>query len=365
MNIIRPDNETVKRTSLERYNYNLPKFVVCSDNKKIPPKAERYLPKQYAQSKPYIVVNNPNCNHYIWFDVDREDSMILWEIIGIPAPTLVVQNKANYHSQYLYEFQTPLPARDKRSDSTKRVLDAVIQYYKIVLNSHKVIIDQMQLCKNAIYDQWETWGSDSNCGIYTLSELAEYIKPVPQKRELPKDTDDRDSRNCYLFYQGRYYAYDIIKNCKSENELYSMVWVYINQLNDNEIREQFPHKGALGPGEIKDIVKSISSWVWKYRYNFELLKPSNKNVGALGLNPMGSGWLKQDSTAEVKKRQSLGAEYSNRVKKEKTQHAIWLGVQQCREKGVEITKKNVSELSGIPLRTIYCYVDLLDKFSTE
>ena len=365
MPIILPDNKTVKMTSLERYNYNLPKFVICSNSKKIPTKAERYLPKQYAQSKPYLVVNNPKYSHYVVFDVDKENSMALWELVEIPGPTLVVQNKTNYHSHYLYELQVPLPAKDKRSDSTKKLLEAVIQYYKFVLMSHRAIIDQMQLSKNALCDQWKTRGSDGNCGIYTLSELAEYIKPIPQRREFLKDTDDKDSRNCYLFNQGRYYAYDIAKDCGSENELFSMVWVYINQLNDNEIKEQFPNKGAIGLSEIRDIVKSISSWVWKHRYNFELLKPFNKNLGALGLTPMGSGWLKKDSIAEVKKRQRLGAEYCHRTQKEKTQYAIWLGVQQCKEKGFEITTKNISELSGIPIRTVYRYIDLLDKFSTK
>ncbi|MDQ1252733.1 MAG: hypothetical protein QG646_1865 [Euryarchaeota archaeon] len=367
MNIIIPDNKNVKRTSLERYGYNLPKYVICSDNKRIPPKAERYLPKQYAQSKPYIVVNNPKYSHYIAFDVDREDSMILWELIGIPAPTLVVQNKANYHSHYLYELQTPLPARDKRTASTNRLLDAVIEYYKFVLCSHKAIVEQKQLAKNALCDQWGIWGSDGNCGMFTLSELGEYTKAIPRRRELSKDTDGKDSRNCYLFNQGRYYAYDIIKNCDSENELFGMVWAYLNQLNDNEIREreEFSHKGVLLPGEIKDIAKSISRWVWDNRHNFGLLKPSNRNLGALGLAQMGKGWNYEDSKAEVKKRQRLGAEYCHRIQKEKTEHALWLGVQQCREKALEITTKNVSELSGINIRTVYRYVDLLDKLSTE
>ena len=189
-----------------------------------------------------------------------------------------------------------------------------------------------------------------------------------RRRELSKDTDDKDSRNCYLFNQGRYYAYDIIKNCDSENDLFGMVWAYLNQFNDNEIREreEFSHKGVLLPGEIKDIAKSISRWVWNNRHNFGILKPStNKNVGVLGLNPMGSGWLKSDSEKEVKKRKRLGAEYSNQVRKEKTEHALWLGVQQCREKALEITTRNVSELSGINIRTVYRYVDLLDELSTE
>jgi hypothetical protein len=363
MSIILKNNELVNITSLERYSYNLPKYVICSDNKRIPPKAERYLPKQYAQSKPYIVVNNPKYNHYIAFDVDREDSMILWEIIGIPGPTLVVQNKANYHSHYFYELGTPLPARDKRTASTNKLLDAVVEYYKFVICSHKAVVEQTQLSKNALCDQWGTYGSDGNCGIYTLSELGEYIKAIPRKRELP--VDNKDSRNCYLFAQGRYYAYSIVKDCGSENELYGMVWAYLNQLNDNEIREQFSHKGVLGPGEMNDTAKSISRWVWDKRHNFGLLKPSNRNKGALGLNPMGSGWLKEDSEKEVKRRQRLGAEYCHRTQKEKTEHAIWLGVQQCKENGLEITAKNVSELSGINIRTVYRYIDLLDKLSTE
>ena len=232
-------------TSLERYKYNLPKFVICSDNKKIPPKSDRYLPKQYAVSKPYLVANNPKYNHYIIFDIDREDSMILWEIVGIPAPTLVVQNRANYYSHYIYELKEPIPAKDKRSSATNKLLDAVTQYYKFVLASHKAIIDQIQLSKNALCNQWETWGSNDNCGIFTLSELAEYIKHTPKKHKLPQDIENTDSRNCYLFNHGRYYAYSIAKSCKSENELLGEVWIYLNNMNDNDVKRQFPTKGVL------------------------------------------------------------------------------------------------------------------------
>ena len=351
-------------TSLERYQYNLPKFVICSDNKRIPPKAERYKQKLYAQLKPYLVANNPKYNRYIIFDVDKEDSMILWDLVGIPGPTLVVQNTDNYHSHYVYELFTPLPVRSKRSDKTKKLLDAVIDYYKLILCSHRAIVDQMQLSKNALSEHWATWGPGDNCGIYTLSELAEYIKSIPQKRELPKDTDNRDSRNCYLFNQGRYYAYDIVKNCESENALLSMVGSFLNQLNDNEIKGQFPGEGVLSFSEIKDIVKSISSWVWDKRRNFSLLKPYNKNSGALGLDPMGSGWKYEDSRTEVKRREGLGAEYCHRMQKEKTQHAIYLGVERCKERGLEITTNNVSELSGVNVRTVRRYYKLLEELST-
>jgi len=288
--------------------------------------------------------------------------MILWDLVGIPGPTMVVQNTDNYHSHYIYELGIPLPVRSKRSDKTKKLLDAVTDYYKLILCSHKVIVDQMQLSKNALSERWATWGSGEDCGLFSLSELSDYIKFIPQKR-VPKDIN-RDSRNCYLFNQGRYYAYDIVKDCGSENNLYGMVHVYLNQLNDDELKGQFPGEGVLSFSEVKDIVKSISSWVWDKRHNFSLLKSYGKNSGALGLDPMGSGWKYEDSRAEVKRRQSLGAEYCHRTQKEKTQYGIYLGVERCKERGLEITTKNVSELSGVSIWTVRRYYKLLEELST-
>ena len=80
---------------------------------------------------------------------------------------------------------------------------------------------------------------------------------------------------------------------------------------------------------------------------------------------MGSGWNYQDSKEEVKKRQKMGAEYSNKFRKEKTRHAILTGIQQCKQEGLEITTNNVSELSGVHIRTVQRYIELLEDFSTK
>jgi hypothetical protein len=345
----------------ERYKYNLPNFVISSDDKKRPAMDDRYQPKESALSKPYLVANNPKYNHYVIFDVDTSNSLTLWDSVGIPSPTLIVQNKENYHSHYYYELETPLPAKSKRSTPTQKLLEAVILYYKYALMSHHAVVEQMQLSKNAVSDSWETYGASDNCGIYTLSELAEYTKPIPKKPELPKDVSC-EGRNDYLFNCGRYYAYSIVKDCESEGDLFGMIWVYLNQLNNNEINDIFTQKTSLSTGEVREITKSISTWVWDKRLKFCLLKPSNRNLGALGLDKMGSGWNYQDSKVEVKRRKSLGAEYTNKVRKEKTEHAIWLGIKMCQDQGIEITKLNVSKLSGVSLKTVYRHSDLLNQF---
>jgi ribosomal protein L37AE/L43A len=337
--------------SLERYVKNLPNVLVCSDNKKIPAKSDRWILKKYALNKPYLVVNNPKRNHYATFDVDTCDSLYLWEIIGVPCPTLIVANKDSHSSHYLYEFINPLPERRLWSEKTVKLIESFCKYYCYVLQSHKVIIDQMQLSKNAMSAQWETWGgSADNCGVYSVSELAEYIKPIP--KTASKTEADQDSRNCYLFNNSRRYAYSIVKDCQTEIEFYNRLDAYMVSVNEIEIPGQFPNKGKLESGEVKSTFKSISGWVWGRRSNLQLMKKADVNYGALGLDPMGAGWKYEDSKVEVKNRQKLSAEYCHRTQKEKTQHAIWLGIQQCRETGLEVTQKNVSECSGVPLRSV-------------
>jgi hypothetical protein len=340
-------------SSLDRYKANLPHTVICSESKMIPVKAERFLPKRYALNKPYLVVNNPKRNWYFIVDVDRDDSLIWWDIAGLPCPTLIVVNKDTGRSHYYYELALPLPERSKWSEKTNRLIEAVIRYYCYALQSHKAIIDQIQLSKNAVCGQWETFGADDNCGLYSMSELAEYNKPLPKITKITED--DKDSRNCYLFNQGRKFAYSIVKDCNSEIEFNNRLEAHLLHLNAVVIPSEFPDKGSLEYGEVKSIRKSISCWVWTKRSNFQLVK----SVGVMGFNPIDETWLKEDSLTEIKKRQRLSADYTHQVRKEKTTNAIQSGVKSCRDRGMEITVKNVAELSGVNVRSVYRYINLL------
>jgi hypothetical protein len=339
--------------SIERYIENLPSLLICSDTKAVPAKSERFLPKRYALDKPYVVVNNPKYNRYITFDVDSGDSLFLWDIIGVPCPTLIVANRDTHSSHYLYELLNPLPERRKWSEKTNRLVESVIKYYCWALGSHKAIIDQIQLTKNAVCSQWETFSAGDKCGQFSVSELAEYNQPLP--KIAPRTAEDI-GRNCYLFNRGREYAYSIVKDCNSETELYNLLFAFLTHLNLTEIPNQFPGKGSLASGEVKDTAKSIAGWVWYRQSNFQHVK----RVGVMGFNPIDEGWSKEDSIAEIKNRQRLSAGYSNQVRKAKTQHAIWSGIQSCRDRGLEITVKNVSELSGVNISTVYRHIDLLE-----
>jgi len=336
--------------AIDRYVENLPKLLICSDNKRIPVKSERWLPKQYALTKQYVVVNNPKYNRYITFDVDRSDGLFLWEMIGVPCPTLIVANKESHSSHYLYELINPLPERRLWSEKTNKLIEEFCQFYCCVLGSHKMILDQMQLSKNAMSDQWEVWGAGDNSGQYSVSELIEYAKLIP--KITAKTEADKDGRNCYLFHSGRRYAYSIVKDCQTDIEFNNLLWAYMVYVNEVVISVQFPHKGKLESGEVTSTFKSTSSWVLDRRYNFQLVKKADVNYGALGLDPMGAGWKYEDSKVEVKNRQKLSAEYCHRTQKEKTQHAIWLGIQYCRNSGIEVTQKNVSIWSGVPLISV-------------
>lgn len=340
--------------SLERYEKNLPKVLICSDNKMIPAKSERWFSKQDAIDKRYVVANHPNRIFYIIFDIDS-DGLFLWETLGVQCPTLIVYDVLTHRCHYIYELYNPLPARNLWSDKTVKLVKEVCEYYSDIFKSHKVITNQMQLSKNALFTQWGLMSAGDNCGVYSLSELAEPIKPIPQKRELITDTTDKDSRNCYLFDTCRLYAYSVVKDCGTEAELFGLVYADLVHLNETAVRSQFPDKGVLGLSTINSTAKSISGWTWLNRSNFQLVRKAGVNYGAMGLPPMGKGWTKKDSTIEVKNRQKLSAEYCHRIQKEKTQHAIWLGIQYCRNSGIEVTQKNVSEQSGVSLRGVKEY----------
>lgn len=42
------------------------------------------------------------------FDVDRENSAMDWELVGLPSPNIVVQNKLNGRCHYIYALKSPI-----------------------------------------------------------------------------------------------------------------------------------------------------------------------------------------------------------------------------------------------------------------
>lgn len=45
---------------------------------------------------------------FMVFDLDRENSAMDWELVGLPSPNLIVQNTLNGRCHYIYALESPI-----------------------------------------------------------------------------------------------------------------------------------------------------------------------------------------------------------------------------------------------------------------
>ncbi|WP_437340178.1 replication initiation protein [Avibacterium paragallinarum] len=45
---------------------------------------------------------------FMVFDLDRKNSAMDWELVGLPSPNIIVQNKENGRCHYIYALETPI-----------------------------------------------------------------------------------------------------------------------------------------------------------------------------------------------------------------------------------------------------------------
>jgi hypothetical protein len=355
--------DEMRHPALQRFRDYLPYNPYCSRSKRL----EYIQDKEAAASFPYVQINYPIIR-YVVFDLDYAGSALAASDHELPHPTLAVVNRENGHSHCMYELLKPLPR--KHSRSTRLLLRDVTGAYGDILCADKCITTQKQLVKNPLHIQWDVICPTGYGGVFTLSELAEYI-PVEWKRardntrKFPatRDTKVRTfeetynpiSRNCSLFENGRYYAYSIVCQCSSYDELYGHVLDWIGGLNETKVPRYFPAK--LPYSELRSIARSIASWTYDHRTSFMKV---DVNEGAMGFPSMkGTVWTRGDYQREVRRRRRLAAKRTNEVRREATKRKIADAVEQCRGNGLEPSARVVSELSGVPLRTVYNYKELL------
>ncbi|MCX8021435.1 MAG: replication initiation protein [Syntrophorhabdaceae bacterium] len=329
--------------ALHRLYNNLPKRPYCSNSKRI-----GYIKsKDKAISLRYIQMNHPLMLRYITFDLDYSGSAFAWDKKELPPFTYVVINRINAHCHGIYEIDPPV-FMGTTSKKTLKLLKRVIKAYKELLDADKAITTQKQLVKNPFHKDWELI---CNGGLYTLSELAEYIRPDKKRKKKGKTIDPihPSSRNVTLFNKGRIYAYEIVPECKEFLEFYRKVEDHLTKINTDDIPECF--SSPLPQAEIKDISKSITKWVWQRRDYFKRYKYT---IGVMGFEKIRNLSPKKYK-AEVKRRQGLAGKRTAAIRKEntlKTLIASYLNLITIKE---GVTQRMVSENTGCSIRTVKYY----------
>lgn len=121
----------MENDNLERFADYLPSLVIASDNKQIPKRSERYMPKEVGILKPYIVANHKRCIRFLTFDIDAEDSAFRWDSGRVATPTYNIINGESGHAHYLYEIRDTLPKRSLWSAKTQKKVNELVNGYKL------------------------------------------------------------------------------------------------------------------------------------------------------------------------------------------------------------------------------------------
>jgi len=108
-----------------------------------------------------------------------------------------------------------------------------------------------------------------------------------------------------------------------------------------------PH---LCDAEVHYIARSIV----RNGYRYKARDP--RNYGAMKLQPVNySGLNTEERQAIIRERQSTGAGYTHKKRQEGTATRIICAIEELRREGIKVTQKNITEKSGISLRTVKSY----------
>ncbi|HHF5762160.1 TPA: replication initiation protein [Haemophilus influenzae] len=153
-------------------------------------------PKDVALTHKYIQFNDLFIKFMV-LDLDRENSAMDWELLGLPSPNIVVQNRLNGRCHYIYALEVPIC-------NTKNARFKPISYFKKIQRAYidKLGADQHYVgvfTKNPNSNFWRTFVF--NVPKYTLDYLADFVDLSNKPVFYLNDNEDIEGRNCSLFNQ--------------------------------------------------------------------------------------------------------------------------------------------------------------------
>jgi hypothetical protein len=324
-------------SALQRILAEAPYLPRCSDDKT----ATRVRPREFAVRYPYMQINRAGFVSWLIFDLDHGDAW-RWEDAGLPAPNLIVRNRANGHSHLYYAIQpvcTTAAARSKPIAYMKAIYEAFAAKLAADPSFHSGPV-----AKTPGHPWWLT--HELHGVVYELGELADHVDLVasnPWSKGVSLD-EVRHSRHCMLFEQLRHYAYAIVHRERASGTLESftrLLDMYAHGKN-NFTAHGFAANLALS--SIRSTVRSVARWTWD-RYTGS----RRVNLGVMQLDP----------SLPLHERQKLAAQHTHDQRAKATESKIRAACRQLKAKGASLTQVAVAKLAGLTRQTVASYKHLL------
>jgi Replicase family/Primase C terminal 1 (PriCT-1) len=293
----------------------------------------RKYKKSTAVKKPILQINGPRKITYLCFDIDRAYGGIAWQDANLPLPNIVVINPENLHAHLVYELAKPVWLRKKDDDRPGEA--SPIRYMKAVRMAMGRDLGSdpsynMFMVKNPFHPSWDIRIGPEQ--PYSLAELSEHLDLTEMSGARLEQ--NFFGRNCTLFDSVRYWAYSHVGDSTDLESFKKAVYYEAEKLNSS-----FPAPlQPLPEKEIRDIVKSVSGWIWT-RYT-------------------GSGNIKRrrimglDRNQSLRERQQQGQLYSARIRNESTISKIRHAVSILLSQGANINKSTIASTSKLARSTV-------------
>lgn len=124
--------------TLDDFNQSLAERIKQTDNFD---NGVQLYPKDVALTHKYIQFNDLFIKFMV-LDLDRENSAMDWELLGLPSPNIVVQNRLNGRCHYIYALEVPIC-------NTKNARFKPISYFKRY--NGLILISQEQINTMLVY----------------------------------------------------------------------------------------------------------------------------------------------------------------------------------------------------------------------
>lgn len=341
----------------------MPRIVRASQNLKSinVEHSSHIFPLNQACDLPWISFDSRDFRNVLLLDIDHSDGLELWEELPESIKPHLVIDPYSGRSAGIFVLKTPILTKGQKQNFFGNMCHQMVaDFFKSSPLPHGSLTkNPFGRSENVIGTlsrrtpapttplMWEAhqeasnglcWHTVQGCPEIELRDIVahfadDYVDYTPKstKKVFSKKRGDPSyiGRNCYVFDLVRFHCYD-----NNETSLESILQK--SQEENQKMQKPLPQS------DLKSISRSIHKFMVT-RYRPRTQDPINKGVMGLA----GTSLTQRD-------KQKLAALRTADIKSDDTQHKLRQAIR-LHPEGRKITQRSVSEISGVPLRTVKRY----------
>lgn len=326
-------------TAFNRMLQEAPYFARCSDNKT----ASRVRPREYALRYPYMQVNRSGFVSWLIFDLDHNNPYI-WEDVGLPAPNLIVQNRASGNS-HLYYAITPVCTTENARDKPIAYMKAIYTAFAARLNADTEF-HSGPVAKTPGHRWWLT--SELHNRVHDLAELADFVELEAASRWGKVVNVDHlsHSRHEILFELVRHYAYAIVGRERQDGNFITFTQLVEAFAHNRNSFTRLGFDANLPHSSIRATVKSIARWTWTHY---------------TGTSRCHRGAMRLDGDLPLLERQRLAADRTHDLRRKATMSKIRVACRVLHARGEALTQLAISKIAKLSRQTVAAYKQVIEE----